>query len=449
MDNKFVWQESFNIGVATIDAEHEKLFKIINKLFRFKEKKMATKWAYQEGIKFFKKHTLEHFLDEEGYMASINYEWREQHKLLHKGFREITLPALERELEQSGYSDDAVEHFFGVCAGWLIGHTMTEDLAIAGKCSKKQPKFLQGEDVEDTKKVVIQTIFDMFQLESHLISDAYNGEKFGDGIYYRLVYKTPKSDKKQEIMLVFEEKLLINTVGKIMGIKTNKLDNMLIHATRYTARQFVNRVLEQFAEKDYELQSESLLSYEQFQKIFENNLPHIKLLLDTGAGYFSYCVIAPHIIKGDVEISIEHKNAINKVNEYLKKRENLGTNKKILVVDDSMVVLQYMEELLSGDYDITTADSGIAAIRSIILNKPDLVLLDYEMPVCDGKQLLEMIRFDPKTENVPVIFLTGRNDYESVKKVKDLKPDGYLLKQLKPEDIKKSIDLFFDGKKIN
>ena len=68
---------------------------------------------------------MNHFSDEEAYMDSIQYEGAEQHKRLHEGFRENTLPALEQELEQSGYASDAIEHFLGVCAGWLIGHTLT------------------------------------------------------------------------------------------------------------------------------------------------------------------------------------------------------------------------------------------------------------------------------------------------------------------------------------
>ena len=53
-----------------------------------------------------------------------------------------------------------------------------------------------------------------------------------------MVYGTRGDEKRQEVILVFEEKLLINTVGKILGIKTNKLDAMLVNAARYTARQF-------------------------------------------------------------------------------------------------------------------------------------------------------------------------------------------------------------------
>lgn len=287
----------------------------------------------------------------------------------------------------------------------------------------------------------------MFQLESHLISNSYKGDKFGNGVYYRLIYGTKNNEKKQEIILVFEEKLLINTVGKIMGIQTNKLDNMLLHATRYTARRFAESVMEQFPTDDiYELKTENLLTYEQFEKVYEKENPPVSLLFDTGAGYFAYCSSTSHIVENEVAMSIEAENAMDEVKEYLKKREVSNSKPRILVVDDSMTVRQYLCELLSGDYDVTPAESSVAAIRIMALNKPDLVLLDYEMPVCDGRQMLEMLRSDEEFANTPVIFLTGRSDYESVKRVKELNPEGYLLKYLKSEEVKQSIDDFFSTK---
>jgi hypothetical protein len=80
-----------------------------------------------------------------------------------------------------------------------------------------------------------------------------------------------QEEEKCEILLVFEEKLLINTVGKVMGIKTNKLDAMLMNSVRYTSRQFVGRIIEYLPDMDgYELKEENLLTYEQFRKVFEN-----------------------------------------------------------------------------------------------------------------------------------------------------------------------------------
>lgn len=448
MDTQFIWKEEFNIGVDIIDKEHQRLFKIINKILTFKEEKTTNRWACQEGIKFFKRHALNHFADEEKYMDSIHYEGLEQHKRLHKGFCEVTLPALEQELEKTAFSPDAVEHFLGVCAGWLIGHTLTEDLAITGKQNSKKSNLLPSDEIAAMKNVIIQLLSDMFQLKSHLISDAYGGEKFGNGVYYRLIYETQKSAKKQEVILVFEETLLINTLGQIMGLKTNRLDNTLLHATRYTARQFVKRVMKQFpSEKEYELQAEHLLSFEQFQKVFEKDHPHISLLFDTGAGYFSYCSIAPHLLENGIGTSIDAENAMDEVKEYLKEREAASSKPRVLIVDDSMTVRQYMHELLQEDYDTTLAESSVTAIRIIAINKPDLILLDYEMPVCDGRQMLEMIRSDQTLCNIPVIFLTGRSDSESIKNVLSLKPAGYLLKNLDRAEIKRNIDAFFQKKK--
>lgn len=382
-------------------------------------------------------------------MESIGFENLERHKRIHKGFRTNTLPALEEELERTEYAPDAVDHFLGVCTGWLIGHTLTEDQAITGSKTSRWMNLLPEEQAEAMKKTIIQLVYDMFQLESHLVSASYGGEKFGKGVYYRLVYGT-KQDEKWEIILVFEEKLLINTVGKVMGIKTNKLDTMLINATRYMAQQFVGRIREHMPEADLdEMLEENLLTYEQFLKIYEREKMQFSLLFDTGEGYFAYCVIAPHLLEKGVAAAIKADNAIAKVGEYLSRKEADESSEKlkILVVDDSMTIRQGMKELLETDYEVMLAKSGTSAIRSITLDRPDLVLLDYEMPVCDGRQILEMIRSEEEFADLPVYFLTSRVDQESVKKVISLKPEGYLSKQLKPEEIKNNIDKFFERRK--
>ena len=450
MDTQFEWREEYSIGVDSIDQEHKRLFRIINKLFDFKEEEKDNQWTCQEGIKYFKGHAVKHFADEEAYMASIGYEGLEQHRRIHQDFRKNILPALEQELEQTGYSQEAMEHFLGVCAGWLVGHTLTEDQAITGEKMSTCEHLLPSEELEAMKKVIVQLVFDMFQLESQAISEAYGGEKFGRGVYYRLVYGTQGDEKRQEVILVFEEKLLVNTVGKILGIKTNKLDAMLINAARYTARQFVGRMMEHFqADPPYELKEENLLSYEQFRKVFEREKPQVSLLFNTGgAGYFAYCVIAPHLLESGIGTPIQNTNAMDEVEKYLMKREQADSNTKpkILIVDDSMTIRHGMKQLLEGDYEVAMAESGVAAIRTITLNRPDLVLLDYEMPIVDGKQTLEMLRSEKSFEDIPVIFLTGRRDTATMIQVMPLKPAGYLLKDSKPADLKKEIDAFFASK---
>lgn len=457
MEGQLVWKEEYNTGVDIIDREHRRLFKIINKLFVFTGEKSKSQWACREGIKFFKDHALKHFTEEEEYMASINYERLGVHVHIHSEFRERTLPALEEELEKTDYCADSVEHFLGVCAGWLVGHTLIEDRAITGRSRSRWMELLPNREQEPVKRIILRLMYDLFHLESYVISDAYGGEKFGRGIYYRLVYGRDQGDEKYEMLLVFEEKLLINTVGKVMGIKTNKLNTLLMNAARYMARQFAEKVREHLPEMNgYKLMGENLLSYEQFKDLFGNEKMQVSLLLDTGEGYFSYCAIVRHPLKNDGTVSagavsINKDNAMTEVEKYLMEQENYlkkesHLKQKVLVVDDSATIRQGIRKLLAEDYHVALAPSGTAAIRCIILDKPDLVLLDYEMPVCNGQQVLEMIRSEDALSDTPVIFLTGRSDPETVKKLVALKPDGYLVKDLKPEQIKQRVDEYF-GKK--
>ena len=120
MSNRLIWQERFNIGVSFIDEEHKKLFSILNKLFEYSKEDEKSQWVCQEGIKYFKDHAMKHFSEEESYMASIHYIGYETHRRLHDNFRKKTIPALERELTRTFYSADAIDHFLGVCAGWLM-----------------------------------------------------------------------------------------------------------------------------------------------------------------------------------------------------------------------------------------------------------------------------------------------------------------------------------------
>ncbi len=67
------------------------------------------------------------------------------------------------------------------------------------------------------------------------------------------------------------------------------------------------------------------------------------------------------------------------------------------------------------------------------------------MPGLNGAQVMKRIRSNPKCENIPVIFLTGKNDKEDVLKILEGKPDGYLLKSMPHDTLLDSLDRFFAG----
>ncbi len=123
--------------------------------------------------------------------------------------------------------------------------------------------------------------------------------------------------------------------------------------------------------------------------------------------------------------------------------------KKILIVDDDGAMLRMMKTWLSVKYHVYMASSGKIALSFLAENPIDLILLDYEMPVLDGPAVMREIRDNTLLSNIPVIFLTAKDDKESVMKVLQFKPDKYLLKSMPKEKLIASIDEFFDGKSIN
>lgn len=157
-------------------------------------------------------------------------------------------------------------------------------------------------------------------------------------------------------------------------------------------------------------------------------------------------VVPEHLIANKYQRPINVSDMVHDLCGYLTNHDN-SVKKKILVVDDSGAALRTVKGWLEDKYKVILASSGVMAIKYMVQDNPDLILLDYEMPVCDGKQVLEMIRAESDFSNVPVIFLTAKGDRESIMDVLKLKPDGYLLKSMEPDDIVKAIDEFFEKRK--
>ncbi|MCR5451273.1 MAG: response regulator [Lachnospiraceae bacterium] len=120
--------------------------------------------------------------------------------------------------------------------------------------------------------------------------------------------------------------------------------------------------------------------------------------------------------------------------------EGQAPKKQVLVVDDNAGTLRSIKAMLDKHYTVSIAPSGIKAMTFLGKSRPDLIILDYEMPVVDGKQTLEMIRSDPEIKDIPVIFLTGVSDREHIEAVLKLKPSGYMLKPPVPEKLIEAIE---------
>ena len=84
--------------------------------------------------------------------------------------------------------------------------------------------------------------------------------------------------------------------------------------------------------------------------------------------------------------------------------------KRILVVDDNLAILKQIAAQLATDYEVSLAKSGLLALQICIQEKPDLILLDIEMPDLNGFDVIARIKQNPCLDRIPVIFLTANRD---------------------------------------
>ena len=87
------------------------------------------------------------------------------------------------------------------------------------------------------------------------------------------------------------------------------------------------------------------------------------------------------------------------------------TSPDILIVDDIPQNLRLLMKILADEgYNVRPAKHGRAALMTIEAKRPDLILLDIQMPELDGYQVCEQLKGNPDTENIPIIFISAHNE---------------------------------------
>ena len=112
----------------------------------------------------------------------------------------------------------------------------------------------------------------------------------------------------------------------------------------------------------------------------------------------------------------------------LEQTHEMSNRKHILVIDDDLNMLKTLRYYLQDAYKVTVANSGKVAVDFLLKYTPDLILLDYMMPMYNGAAVLKIIKSREATKNIPVYFLTGQTDKSTVMECLSLKPAGYIVK---------------------
>ncbi|CAH0525358.1 response regulator [Vibrio hippocampi] len=115
------------------------------------------------------------------------------------------------------------------------------------------------------------------------------------------------------------------------------------------------------------------------------------------------------------------------------------TKATILTVDDTVTNIEVVKGVLADDYMVQAALSGEVALKIIAKRKPDLILLDVMMPEMDGYQVCEILKSQPETKDIPVIFLTAKSQEEDETYGLSLGAVDYITKPISPPILKERV----------
>ncbi|MFL7871964.1 MAG: PleD family two-component system response regulator [Anaerolineales bacterium] len=119
--------------------------------------------------------------------------------------------------------------------------------------------------------------------------------------------------------------------------------------------------------------------------------------------------------------------------------------KQVWIVDDDQEMSNAMSMMLKLlDFQATCFINARNAVQSLQTSKrPDMMVLDINMPEFSGLDLLEFLRREPKWENMPIVMLSSEAADATVDKAMNLGADSYVMKPTTLEELEKAIDLAF------
>jgi two-component system cell cycle response regulator DivK len=111
-------------------------------------------------------------------------------------------------------------------------------------------------------------------------------------------------------------------------------------------------------------------------------------------------------------------------------------SKRILVVEDQEDNRQIIRDLLSAtDYELTEAENGEEALAAVAKQRPDLILMDIQMPVLDGYEATRRIKADPALRAIPIIAITSYALSGDEQKAREAGCDDYVPKPYSPRQL--------------
>lgn len=252
--------------------------------------------------------------------------------------------------------------------------------------------------------------------------------------------------KKKIFLVRNEETFLVNAIKNIM---IN--NNYEVVDSSYALSELSNKMKGNsfnlvilYTDQDFAEHRDAMVYFKDV--CIEENLV-VMVIGDKDAFEMVHRYIPKEDLAFEIERPLDMADLVNKVGIVTDEEFEQQRRKSILIVDDDPTYLQMVREWLKETYRVGMANSGTQAIAWLATNKADLILLDYDMPVLNGPKVMEMLQSEAFSSSTPVMFLTGKNDRQSVTNVISLKPADYLLKTISKDKLLGTLDNFFKSRK--
>lgn len=131
---------------------------------------------------------------------------------------------------------------------------------------------------------------------------------------------------------------------------------------------------------------------------------------------------------------------IQKISEVYQNHEEQDNRKTVLLIDDDMSYLKQVNNFLQDSYNVIMINSAKLALNYLLKHTPDIIVLDYQMPLYNGANVMNMIQKNTPEKHIPVIILSGALNREVLEECYSYNPAAYLAKPVSKETLLENIE---------
>ena len=145
-------------------------------------------------------------------------------------------------------------------------------------------------------------------------------------------------------------------------------------------------------------------------------------------------------VDGFLAKPVSKQTLVGKVNEIYQKKKSKENRKTVLMIDDDMNYLKQVNTMLQDNYNVVIINSAKLALSYLTKHIPDVILMDYQMPLYNGASLMNIIQKNTRGIKVPVIVLSGALNREILQECYQYNPAAILAKPASRKDLIKNIE---------